>query len=100
MLTNLGRSERQDEIDDYSESAYDQKITLKKSNLTELQSTFNYDLLTDSAKISFDLWVYMSKQAISEYEFRYNKYIFEQMFAKHNSFPQLLIALHKDSVFS
>ena len=94
-LTNLGRSERQDEIDDYSELAYDKIIALKKSNLTDLQSSFDYALLSGDAKVSYDLWVYMSEQAIAEYTFRHNRYIFEQMFAMHNSFPQLLIALHK-----
>jgi uncharacterized protein (DUF885 family) len=94
-LTNLGRSERQDEIDDYSELAYDKIIALKKSNLTDLQSSFDYALLSGDAKVSYDLWVYMSEQAVAEYTFRHNRYIFEQMFAMHNSFPQLLIALHK-----
>lgn len=95
MLTSLGRSERQDEIDDYSEAAYEQRIALKKSNLSELQSSFDYSLLSDDAKISYDLWVYMSEQAIAESEFRDNRYIFEQMWAIHSYFPQLLIALHK-----
>lgn len=94
-LTVLGRSERQDEIDDYSEQAYDAQIALKKANLKELQSTFDYAKLTDDAKISYDLWIYLSDQAIAAYEFRYNRYVFEQMNAVHSFFPQLLIALHK-----
>ncbi|AEP31305.1 DUF885 domain-containing protein [Brumicola nitratireducens] len=94
-LTVLGRSQRQDEIDDYSEQAYDAQIALKKANLKELQSTFDYAKLTDDAKISYDLWIYLSDQAIAAYEFRYNRYVFEQMNAVHSFFPQLLIALHK-----
>jgi uncharacterized protein (DUF885 family) len=94
-LTYLGRSERQDEIDDFSEQAYDAQITLKKANLKELRSTFDYAKLTDDAKISYDLWIYLSDQAIAAYEYRYNRYVFEQMNAVHSFFPQLLIALHK-----
>ncbi len=94
-LTYLGRSERQDEIDDYSEQAYDAQIALKKANLEELRSTFDYTKLTDDAKISYDLWTYLSDQAIAAYEFRNNWYVFEQMNAIHSFFPQLLIALHK-----
>ena len=94
-LTNLGRSERQDEIDDYSEQAYDAQIALKIANLAELRNTFDYAKLTDDAKISYDLWIYLSEQAIAAYEFRYNRYVFEQMNAVHSFFPQLLIALHK-----
>jgi uncharacterized protein (DUF885 family) len=94
-LTTLGRSERQDEIDDYSEQAYGAKIALKKANLSELKRTFDYAKLSDDAKLSYDLWVYMSEQAFAAYEFRYNNYVFEQMNAVHSFFPQLLIALHK-----
>jgi uncharacterized protein (DUF885 family) len=95
FLTSLGRSERQDEIDDYSEQAYEARIALKRANLAELQSAFDYTKLSDDAKLSYDLWVYMSEKAFAEYEFRDNSYVFEQMNAVHSFFPQLLIALHK-----
>jgi uncharacterized protein (DUF885 family) len=95
FLTSLGRSERQDEIDDYSEQAYEARIALKRANLAELQSAFDYTKLSDDAKLSYDLWVYMSEKALAEYEFRDNSYVFEQMNAVHSFFPQLLIALHK-----
>jgi uncharacterized protein (DUF885 family) len=95
FLTSLGRSERQDEIDDYSEQAYEARIALKRVNLDELRSVFDYTKLSDDAKLSYDLWVYMSEQAFAEYEFRDNTYVFEQMNALHSFFPQLLIALHK-----
>lgn len=95
FLTSLGRSERQDELDDYSEQAYEAGIALKRANLAELQSAFDYTKLSDDAKLSYDLWVYMSEKALAAYEFRDNSYIFEQMNAVHSFFPQLLIALHK-----
>ncbi|MFT4731935.1 MAG: hypothetical protein ACI89W_000950 [Gammaproteobacteria bacterium] len=95
FLTSLGRSERQDEIDDYSEQAYKERIALKRANLAELQSAFDYTKLSDDAKLSYDLWVYMSEKALAAYEFRDNSYVFEQMNAVHSFFPQLLIALHK-----
>jgi uncharacterized protein (DUF885 family) len=95
FLASLGRSERQDEIDDYSEQAYEARIALKRVNLDELRSVFDYTKLSDDAKLSYDLWVYMSEQAFAEYEFRDNTYVFEQMNAVHSFFPQLLIALHK-----
>nr|WP_297349942.1 DUF885 domain-containing protein [uncultured Glaciecola sp.] len=95
FLTSLGRSERQDEIDDYSEQAYEARIALKRVNLDELRSVFDYTKLSDDAKLSYDLWVYMSEKALAEFEFRDNTYVFEQMNAVHSFFPQLLIALHK-----
>lgn len=94
-LTSLGRTERQAEIDDFSDAAYAQDINIEKANLQALKSNFNYAMLTEQAKLSYDLWVYMSEQAIAEYAFKDNRYIFEQMNAMHSYFPQILIALHK-----
>ncbi len=94
-LTYLGRSERKGEIDDFSAEAMAQSIATKQANLAELKQQFDYAKLSDSGKISYDYWVYQAEQAIAEYAFIDNSYIFEQMNAVHSLFPQLLIAVHK-----
>ena len=94
-LTYLGRSERKGEIDDFSAEAMAQSIATKQANLAELKQQFDYAKLSDSGKISYDYWVYQTEQAIAEYAFIDNSYIFEQMNAVHSLFPQLLIAVHK-----
>lgn len=95
QLTNLGRSERQDEIDDFSEASLDATVAKFANDLNELKQNFNYEKLNDETKISYDLWVYLAEEVAKQDEFRYHTYTFEQMGAVHSYFPQLLIALHR-----
>ena len=94
-LTYLGRTERQGEIDDFSMETFDQQIATTKANLDELKSSFDYNKLSEDAKVSYDYWVYNSEQTIAEDKFRTNSYVFDQMTSVHSSFPQLLIAMHR-----
>jgi uncharacterized protein (DUF885 family) len=95
QLTYLGRSERQGELDDFSEAGLDAYVKRNRANMEELKQNFDYNKLSDEAKISYDLWVYLGEEVIAEDQFRNNNYIFEQMGAMHSFFPQLLIAVHK-----
>ncbi|MBO1254703.1 DUF885 domain-containing protein [Alteromonas sp. 5E99-2] len=93
-LTFQGRPERKGEIDQMSEAAIDESLAITKANLAELTSSFDYDKLSDDAKISYDIWVYQAKAELESDKYRYNSYVFEQMQAVHSFFPQLLIAFH------
>lgn len=95
QLAYLGRDERQNEIDDFSETGYDAYVEMHAKQLAELKSSFDYDKLNEETKISYDLWVYLAEQIAEEDKFRYNTYVFEQMGAMHSFFPQLLIAIHR-----
>ena len=95
QLTFLGRNERQGEIDDFSEAALDAALDRARANVAELQANFDYDKLSQDAKISYDLWMYQAERGEAADEFRYNAYVFDQMQAIHTFFPQLLIAFHK-----
>ncbi|MEO1553937.1 MAG: DUF885 domain-containing protein [Pseudomonadota bacterium] len=95
QLTFLGRDERQGEIDDFSEAAFDAQLARSRANAAELKSNFDYDKLSPDAKISYDIWVYQAESADAADEFRNNAYVFDQMRAIHTFFPQLLIAFHK-----
>jgi uncharacterized protein (DUF885 family) len=94
-LTFVGRDERQDEIDDFSEAALDAQLQRSQASLAELRAEFDYDKLTPDAKISYDIWVYQAERSVAADAFRYNAYVFEQMRAIHAFFPQLLIGFHK-----
>lgn len=94
QLAFLGRKERQGEIDQMSEAALEENLAFTKKNLEELKSSFDYNKLTDDAKVSYDVWVYQAEADIAADEFRYNGYVFEQMNAIHTFFPTLLISFH------
>lgn len=95
QLSYLGRSERQGELDDYSEAGVNDYVRQYQANIDELKQRFDYNKLSDEAKISYDFWIYLGEQVKAEDEFRNNNYIFEQMGAVHSFFPQLLIAVHQ-----
>ena len=50
-LTFLGRKERYNEIDDMSEAAEDRQLEWKRNTVEELKSSFDYDTLSDDAKL-------------------------------------------------
>jgi uncharacterized protein (DUF885 family) len=95
QLTMLGRTERQGEIDDFSEYAIAESLARTKTNLIQLTKNFDYDKLTPDAKISYDIWVYQAGNELASDKFKLNSYVFDQMSAIHTFFPQLLISFHK-----
>jgi len=94
-LTFLGRKERYGEIDDMSEAAEDKQLEWKRQSVEEMKSTFDYDALTDDAKLSYDLWEFQYQQDKGDREFRRNQYIFNQMQGVHTFFPTLMLSFHK-----
>ena len=61
-LTMQGRKERYDEIDDFSDKAYADQVAWKAKSVEEMKATFNYDALSDDAKLSWDLWEFQNEQ--------------------------------------
>ncbi|WP_289031668.1 DUF885 domain-containing protein [uncultured Paraglaciecola sp.] len=94
-LTRLGRKERYDEFDDFSEAAEDIQLEWQAQTVTDLKNNFNYNALTEDAKISYDIWIYQYEAAKALIPFRRNKYVFTQMMGNHTSLPNFLINFHK-----
>lgn len=94
-LTQLGRKERYDELDDFSEAAEDKKLAWKAHTVATLKSTFNYDALNEEAKISYDLWVYQYESAKAQAPYRRRAYVFTQMHGPHTGMPNFLINYHR-----
>lgn len=93
--TFMGHKTNQDKIDDFSLEAADKQLAWRRASVAEMKEKFDYNKLTEDAKISYDIWVHQLTSAEAADKFRYNGYIFEQMQAIHGFFPQLLIAFHK-----
>lgn len=93
-LTSLGRKERYSEIDDVSEAASDAQYEWLKASVEELKASFDYDKLSDDAKISYDLWIYGYDVATANRPFQRRSYVFTQMSGPQSTFPNLLINFH------
>ena len=79
MLTRLGRKERYDEMNDASEAELEVQLQIQAESVAELREIFDYDALTQDAKVSYDLWVTQYEIARIRAPYRRHGYIFEQM---------------------
>jgi uncharacterized protein (DUF885 family) len=93
--TFLGRKDDYDKIDDMSETAEDQQLAWRRRVTAEMKDTFDYELLTDEAKMSYDVWVYELERRERALPFRRLGYVFTQMQGPQAFLPQFLIAFHK-----
>ena len=95
QLTFLGRKERYGELDDLSEQADLDKIEWKKKSVEEMKASFDYELLDETAKLSYDLWEYQYNEMAEGKKFMRHAYVFDQMNGVHAFFPTLMMQFHK-----
>ncbi len=94
-LTFLGRKERYGELDDFSEAAQEKQLAWKQDSVKTMQSTFDYEALNPTAKLSYDLWAYQGKEAEADYQWRRYQYIYHQMDGWQGFMPTFLMSFHK-----
>ena len=93
-LTYIGLKEKYDQVDDVSFSAQEDRLNRMRADTAEMKSSFDYDLLTDEAKLSWDLWASDLKRAEDAWKWRHHTYIFEQMGGQQTLPADILINLH------
>jgi uncharacterized protein (DUF885 family) len=95
QLTTQGRKDRYGEIDDMSEEAEDKKLAWMEASVGEMKGKFSYELLSEEAKVSYDLWIYQYQMEKGDQEFRRMNYVFNQMTGPHAQLPNMIINFHK-----
>ncbi len=95
QLTVQGRKDRYGEIDDMSEEAEDKKLAWMEASVQEMKDKFSYELLSEEAKVSYDLWIYQYQMEKGDQEFRRMNYVFNQMTGPHTQLPNMIINFHK-----
>jgi len=93
-LTSQGRKEQYDKLDDRSEAGEDQVLAWRRKSVADMKSAFNYDLLDDDAKTSFDIWSLELDRAERARAFRDHQYFFARG-GVHVGLPQFLINFHR-----
>ncbi len=78
-----------------SEAAEDKKLAWMEESVAEMESKFDYKLLSPQAKVSYDLWKYQYEMEKKDVEFRRMNYVFNQMGGLHTMIPTMLINFHK-----
>jgi len=94
-MTFLGRKDKYDQLDTFTEAEEDARFARTEANVKELKETFDYDKLTEAGKISSDIWLYQYEQAKAAAPYRRKGYIFTQMQGPHAFLPNFMINFHK-----
>lgn len=92
--TGLGRKTDYDKIDDFSEEAQLAQLEWMRGATAQMEASFDYDELSEAAKLSYDMWKYRLEQAERAYEFREQAYILHQMGSAQSSLPTFLLTQH------
>ena len=66
-LTQLGRKEKYGEVDDFSQEAAEDRLEWRRESVREMEEKFDYDLLTDEAKISYTGNKYFEEVSMGKY---------------------------------
>ena len=93
-LTFMGRKDLYDQVDDMSEAGEDKQLAWQRSTVEEMEREFDYDQLSDEAKISYDIWKYQYENAAEGVDFRGNGYVFTQMMGAQSMVPTMMISFH------
>ena len=93
-LTTLGRKEKYGQIDDASMQAIEDNLAWRRAATEEMKANFDYDLLTDEAKLSWDLWEIILQRNEESFKWRTHNYVFDQMSGTQAFPPTFLINFH------
>jgi uncharacterized protein (DUF885 family) len=93
--TILGRKTNNDKIGDFSRAEALRQLEWQRATVEDMKASFDYDKLSDDAKISWDIWEYQYETAQAADAFNDNGYVFNQMTSIHAFFPRLMLTLHR-----
>ena len=91
--TQLGDKKDYDRFGDVSEEARDEHLEWTRQSVATMRAEFDYDLLTEEAKTSYDLYAYLLDRAELGQPFRHHLYPFRRGSASY--FPNFMINLHR-----
>ena len=96
--TYLGiKTEDYGKWDDVSDARAVEDFDMLKARVEYMNANFDYDDLTDDAKLSYDLFNYRYEQQARAFPWRDYGYTFNQMFGQQSSIPAFLINQHRIS---
>ncbi|QFT76082.1 DUF885 family protein [Erythrobacter sp. THAF29] len=93
--TALGIKTDYDKIDDFSVEAEQEQLEWWRAATAEMEANFDYDELSDEAKLSWDMWQFRLEQAEAAANWRDQQYILHQMNGTHTALPSFLLSQHK-----
>jgi uncharacterized protein (DUF885 family) len=94
FLTQLGRKEKYDQWDDFSELKQAEDLALIAAWQHELKRDIDFDALDEQTKVSHRMWIASAEQTAEAWRWRHHGYAFTQMGGMHSDAPAFLINFH------
>jgi uncharacterized protein (DUF885 family) len=92
--TRLGDKSDYDILNDYSVAGFDEQLRWRRQSVAAMQAEFDYNLLNEDGKLSYDMWIYALDRANAGIPYRQHRYIFGRG-GPHASLPNFLINYHR-----
>lgn len=92
--TALGRKTDYDKIDDWSKEGALEQIEWWGDALAEMRANFDYDELSDDAKLSYDMFRWRAAEAERSADFLDHQFLLEQMNGAHTGIPSIVLSQH------
>ncbi|TRD11566.1 DUF885 domain-containing protein [Erythrobacter insulae] len=92
--TSLGIKTDYDKIDDFSLEAQQEQVQWWQAATAEMEANFDYDELSDEAKLSWDMWQFRKNQVEQALKYADHEYILTQMNGTHTALPSFLLSQH------
>jgi uncharacterized protein (DUF885 family) len=93
-LTQLGRKDQYDKLDDYSEAFEDRELEAQRASVAAMKTQFDPNTLTEEGRTSFDMWAFSLERAERAARFRRHAYIYGFQ-GPHAGFAQFMVNFHK-----
>ncbi len=95
MQTSLGMKTAYDQIDDFSVEGQMEQVQWWAGTTAEMEANFDYDELSDDAKLSYDMWKFRADEASRAAEYIDQGYVLHQMGGAHTGLPTFLMNEHR-----
>lgn len=92
--TSLGIKTDYDKLDDFSVEGIEEENAWLQQVRADMEGNFDYDALTDEAKQSYDMMIYLADSSARRMDYLDNEYILHQMQGAHVSLPSFLLSQH------
>ncbi|HVY88192.1 MAG TPA: DUF885 domain-containing protein [Hyphomonadaceae bacterium] len=93
-LTNLGRKEQYDKLDDYSEAGEEKELAWRRQSVADMKAQFDRAKLDAESQTSYDMWLLALDRDELQNKFRKQQYVFG-FSGPHTDIPNFLINDHK-----
>ena len=94
LRTILGEKTDNHLLNDFSVAAAERQIEWGQQSLATMQSDFDYDLLTEDGKLSYDMWKFSIEQSVESLPYLSLAYIFNRG-GPQTRLPSFLISFHQ-----